>query len=230
MAYRAIGLTQTPICRPQRRFRRHRIEYGAVAATTKRCLSIGARVDDGTIRLHVERARAGESEALGELFHEFRPDILRLCTRMLGSVDAEDAVNETFQRAQRRFERYDKTQPLGRWLRSIAAHDCVDRLRRRSLEGRLFESSESEVDGFAEKSASALDELVQTRRQSAVRIALDGLPDRYRAPLVLRYFAELDYDSIGEELGLTRSQVASSIFRAKQQLRGLLRSEQESGP
>jgi RNA polymerase sigma-70 factor (ECF subfamily) len=197
-------------------------------------------VDEGTIRLQVERVRAGESDALGELFREFRPDVLRLCTRMLGPVDAEDATSETFSRAQMRFDRYDATQPLGRWLRSIAAHDCIDRLRRRSLEKRLFEPSPSEVDAeietgdFSEKPASALDELVQTRRQSAVRIALDSLPDRYRAPLVLRYFAELDYDAIGKELGLTRAQVASSLFRAKQLLRGLLRreqgGEQESGP
>jgi DNA-directed RNA polymerase specialized sigma24 family protein len=55
---------------------------------------------------------------------------------------------------------------------------------------------------------------------------------------VLRYFADLDYDAIGKELGWTRPQVASSLFRAKQLLRGLLRSEQgseqgseqESGP
>jgi hypothetical protein len=153
MAHRATGLIQPGISWPERRFRRHRIEYEAVAATTKRRLSIGARVDDGTIRLHVERARAGESEALGELFHEFRPDILRLCVRMLGSVDAEDAANETFQRAQHRFERYDKTQPLGRWLRSMAAHGGVDRVRRRSLEKRLLESTESEGVGFAEEYA-----------------------------------------------------------------------------
>jgi RNA polymerase sigma-70 factor (ECF subfamily) len=234
MAYGATARIQ-PVTRwPERRLGRLRIEYEAAAATPTRCLTIGARVDEGTIRLHVERVRAGESEALEELFREFRPDILRLCTRMLGPVDAEDATSETFGRAQRRFDRYDTTQPLGRWLRSIAAHDCIDRLRRRSLEKRLFEPSPSEVDEAPEKSASALDELVQTRRQSAVRVALDSLPDRYRAPLVLRYFVELDYDAIGEELGLTRSQVASSLFRAKQLLRGLLRSERggerESGP
>lgn len=230
MAYGATALIRPVIRWSERRHGRHWIEYEAATATPKRRPTIGAWVDEGTIRLQVERARAGESEALGELFDEFRPDVLRLCTRMLGPVDAEDAVNETFQRAQRRLYRYDTTQPLGRWLRSIAAHDCIDRLRRRSLEKRLFEPSESEVDELAEKSASALDELVQTRRQSAVRVALDSLPDRYRTPLVLRYFAELNYDAIGEELGLTRPQVASSLFRAKQLLRGLLRSEQESGP
>lgn len=230
MADGATAYTQPGNGRAEHRFRGHRIDYEAAAETGKRRLTIGVRVDDGTIRLHVERAQSGEREALGELFDEFRPDVLRLCTRMLGPVDAEDAASETFQRAHRRFEHYDPAQPLGRWLRAIAAHDCIDRLRRRNLEKRLFEPSESEIDNFSEKSISALDELVQTRRQSAVRVALDSLPEKYRAPLVLRYFAELDYDAIGEELSLTRSQVASSLFRAKQQLRGLLRNDQDSAP
>ena len=71
---------------------------------------------------------------------------------------------------------------------------------------------------------------MQSRRQTAVRAALDRLPDQHRAPLVLRYFAELDYDAIGAELGLTHSQVASLLFRAKQRLRDLLRNEQETDP
>lgn len=215
--------------RPKRPPEQHPIEYEPVAAGTNRRRTFGAWVDESTIELQVEKARAGESEALGELFGAHRQDVLGLCTRMLGPVDAEDAVNETFQRAQSRLDRYDTTQPLGRWLRSIAAHDCIDRLRRRSLEAHLFEPSKSEIDDFGSNAASALDELVQSRRQSAVRVALDSLPDRYRAPLVLRYFADLDYDAIAEELELSRSQVATALFRAKQLLRGRLRSEEETG-
>jgi RNA polymerase sigma-70 factor (ECF subfamily) len=229
----ACGVTAytPPMTRwPEHRLPGHRVAFEAAAEIENRRPIMGARVDEGAIRLQVEQVRAGESEALGELFDAFRPDVLRLCTRMLGPADAEDAASETFQRAHRRFDRYDSTQSLGRWLRSIAAHHCIDRLRRRNLEKRLFEPAGSDVDNLAEQSGSALDELIQTRRQAAVRAALDSLPDRHRAPLVLRYFAELDYDAIGKELGLTRSQVATSLFRAKQQLRGLLRAEQESAP
>jgi RNA polymerase sigma-70 factor (ECF subfamily) len=192
----------------------------------------GAWVEDGAIRLSVERARDGESEALGELFQVFRQDVLRLCTRLLGPVDAEDASNETFQRAGRRLDRYDPAQPFRRWLLSIAAHHCIDRLRRRDLEKRVFEpdrEGDAGVEGFASDKGSALDGILQAERQATLLGALDRLPDRYRAPLVLRYFAELSYDAIGEELGLSRSQVASTLFRGKQQLRAMLRGHQEGG-
>jgi RNA polymerase sigma-70 factor (ECF subfamily) len=229
VAYGSAVLTSSVIGWAERHARRHRVDCQADAASPKRHLANGARVEESAIRLNVDRARAGEAEALGELFDEFRPDLLRLCTRMVGPVDAEDSINDAFQRAQRQLDSYDTTRPFKSWLLSIAAHHCVDRLRRRSLEKRLFDPDESDVEGFAGQSGSALDELVQTRRQTSVRDAIDRLPDRHRAPLVLRYFAELDYDAIGAELNLTRSQVATSLFRAKQRLRELLRSEGETG-
>lgn len=230
MAYGLAVLTPLAVGRAERRLRRLRVESDAHASQDGRRGAIGARVDESAIRLQIERARDGDVDALGGLFDSFRPDVLRLCARMLGGIDAEDSANEAFQRAQLRLDGYDATQPFRRWLLAIAAHQCIDRLRRRSLEKRLFESplaGVEEIGGGSE--ASALDELVQSRRQSAVRDAIDALPERYRAPLVLRYFADLDYDSIGAELGLTRSQVATSLFRAKQQLRTSLRTEQETG-
>jgi RNA polymerase sigma-70 factor (ECF subfamily) len=52
-----------------------------------------------------------------------------------------------------------------------------------------------------------------------VRDAIAGLPDNFRLPLVLRYYGELSYDEIARELGLQKNNVATLIFRAKQELR-----------
>ena len=58
---------------------------------------------------------------------------------------------------------------------------------------------------------------------------LAALPDRYRAPLVLRYYADLDYDAIGDVLGVTRNQVATLLYRGKQRLRDALASDAATG-
>jgi RNA polymerase sigma-70 factor (ECF subfamily) len=207
---------------------RRPVECGSGDATAERRLAVGARVNEGTIRVQVERARAGDDEALGELFQRLRPDLVRFCARMLGSVDAEDCANEVFLRAQRRLESYDPAQPFRRWLLAIAAHHCIDSLRRRSLEKRLFEAGESDIEDLAGNASSALDGLVRAQGAAVVQAAIDRLADRYRAPLVLRYFAELSYDEIGVELDLTRSQVATLLFRGKRRLRDLLRVEEET--
>jgi len=55
---------------------------------------------------------------------------------------------------------------------------------------------------------------------------VEALPERYRAPLVLRHFAELDYAAIGELLGVSRGQVGTLLFRARRRVRERLR---ESG-
>jgi RNA polymerase sigma-70 factor (ECF subfamily) len=52
-----------------------------------------------------------------------------------------------------------------------------------------------------------------------VRDAIAGLPDNFRLPLVLRYYSELSYDEIARELGMQKNNVATLIFRAKQELR-----------
>lgn len=229
MSHEVAGLEPLALDWAKRRWRKHWVECEPVATVLKWCLAIGAWVEERAIWQHVERARTGEPEALSLLVDEFRPNVLRLCTRMLGPIDAEDCANEAFQKAQLRLTSYDGTQPFGRWLLSIAAHQCIDRLRRRSVEKRIFDASEAEVEDLANNAVSALDLLVQSRLQSSVRDAVDRLPDRHRAPLVLRYFAEMDYDQIGEELGISRSQVASLLFRAKRQLRDHLRSQREAG-
>jgi RNA polymerase sigma-70 factor (ECF subfamily) len=55
--------------------------------------------------------------------------------------------------------------------------------------------------------------------------AIDGLPLKYRVPLVLRYFEELDYEAIADTLDVTRGQVGTLLFRAKRRLRARLEAE-----
>jgi len=185
----------------------------------------GGPLDEGAIRSMVERARAGEPGALASVLGELRPDVVRLCARLLGADDAEDAANEACMRAQDRLASYDAAQPFRRWLMSVASNHCIDQLRRRSVEQRLFEPVETDLEALPGRDPSALEGLIRSESQAAVQDALDRLPERYRAPLALRYMADLDYNEIGAELGLERGQVATLLFRGKRRMRELLRGE-----
>jgi RNA polymerase sigma-70 factor (ECF subfamily) len=177
-------------------------------------------VSEARIQGQLERARAGDEAAFGELFRSFEPDVARLCARLLASpADAEDATSEAFLRSRQALEDYDPRRSFRTWLLSIAAHYCVDRLRRRNLERRLFETRELDADELVGPGPSPLQGALRAESQREVLAAIESLDDDYRVPIVLRYYAELDYAAIAESLGVTRNQVATLLFRAKRRLR-----------
>jgi RNA polymerase sigma-70 factor (ECF subfamily) len=149
-------------------------------------------------------------------------EVLRLCRRMLGHVhDAEEARSETFLRAQQAAASWDG-RPLRAWLLGIASHHCVDRLRRRALEGRLFEAKDLDAGELPAQAPSPLTLLLARERSTLLEAALAELPDKYRAPLVLRFLADQSYGEIAAALGITEAQVAVLVFRAKAKLREAL--------
>lgn len=178
-----------------------------------------SRMDEATQEAVLRRARAGEAGAFGELYRSYSRRVFGLCRHLLGSAEAaEDATSEVFLRAQRAMKSYDSALPFPRWLLSIASHYCVDQLRRRRVETRLFAP---EDEGALEPAGptSALAALISGEERATVRAAIQVLPDRYRLPLVLRYYSEMSYDQIASALSLSRNHVATLLFRAKQELR-----------
>src|SRR5215468_6385783 len=174
----------------------------------------------------VERARRGDHEGLAELYRAFGPRVLGLCRHLLGTPEAaEDARSDVFARLPQVIDRYDPGLPFDRWLLSVTSHRCLDLLRRRRLESRLFASELEDVDGRAigsEPGPSPLGVVLTAEARGRVRDALLRLPERYRVALALRYYGELGYEEIARQLGVTRNHVAILIFRGKQALRRLL--------
>src|SRR5262249_24867552 len=83
----------------------------------------------------ITRARAGDTEAWGELYREYAPAIFRFCRRALPSrEDAEDATMEIFgHKLQKGLAQYDPSRSFTAWLYKVAANHCWDILRRRKI-------------------------------------------------------------------------------------------------
>ena len=176
--------------------------------------------DAGAMQAAIERARSGDAAAFGELYRSYERDVARLCQRMLGAgAAAEDAGSEIFLRARRGFDGYDPKRPFRTWLLSVAGHYCIDQLRRQRTEARLFDASDLEAGDLAAPAPSPLQYLMRREERDAVLAAIEELPFKWRLPLVLRHFGELDYGAIGEILGLEKGQVGTLLFRARRRLR-----------
>ena len=180
-------------------------------------------MDDATLSALVKRAGAADGEALAALYRHFHRRVLGLCRYLLGSeTEAEDAASDVFARLPRAMKSYDSSLPFPRWLMSVTSHYCVDLLRKRNVEKRLFESAQAGEPEAASSTPSPLQEVLSAEARNEVCKAVAALPERYRLPLALRYYNELSYDEIAATLDLTRAHVATLIFRAKQELRRAL--------
>lgn len=168
----------------------------------------------------------GDAGAFAEVYRQCYPRVLGICRRILGSrEDAEDASSEVFARLPRAMKTYNRALPFPRWLGSVASHYCIDLLRRRGAEQRALAPFGSAPEAPNDGLQSPLDALLLRETQEEVRAAIARLPERYRAPVELRYYRDLSYDEIAEELGLTRANAKTLVFRARKELQSALESK-----
>jgi RNA polymerase sigma-70 factor (ECF subfamily) len=134
---------------------------------------------------------------------------------------AEDATSEVFLKLQRAIETYDGSIPFSRWLLRVTGNQCIDVLRRRQRGRQVIVELDdrAEVIEVASSQPLPLGAVISEEERAKVRDTIARLPQNYRVPLVLRYYSELSYDEIAQQLGLERNYVAALIFRAKQELR-----------
>ena len=170
----------------------------------------------------IERARGHDDEALEEIYRLYVRRVFGLCRYMLDSREsAEDTTSEVFLKLQRTLESYDGSIPFPRWLLRVAGNQCIDVLRRRRRGRQVIVDVEDggTVIEATSSEPSPLRAVISKEERVQVRDTIARLPENYRVPLVLRYYSELSYNEIAQQLGLERNYVAALIFRAKQELR-----------
>ena len=173
----------------------------------------------------VLQAQQGSDEAFTRIVETYQTPVYNLCYRMLGEPEAaEDASQETFLRVFQHLHRYDQKRPFATWLLSIAAHYCIDRLRRRKLSiFSMDEADESEAGFELPDPAAPTPEVASIKKEDRDQMQglLHHLDATDRAAIVMRYWHELSEAEIAESLHLTVSAVKSRLHRARRELAGL---------
>ncbi len=167
----------------------------------------------------IDRAVSGDPEAFSHLIETYQNPVYNLCYRMLGDPDeAEDAAQESFLRAYKGIRRYDRERSFSTWLLSIAAHYCIDLMRRR----RYATLSYDELPQLDPPDLNPGPEmsLILSESQRRVQALLASLSPQDRAAIVMRYWNDLSYEEIGEALSMTVSAVKSRLHRARREMAG----------
>ena len=183
---------------------------------------------------------AGSREDLEARLEQYRPELTAYAYRMLGSAfEAEDAVQETFIRAWRGFDRFEGRAALRSWLYRIATNVCLDMLKSKERRARpmdLAPPREAEAPlGEALPEERWLepipDSLVLPERgdpaevaesRESIRLAfvatLQHLPPRQRAVLILREVLRWKAEEVAELLETSVASVNSALQRARASL------------
>jgi RNA polymerase sigma-70 factor (ECF subfamily) len=192
---------------------------------------------DPVVASHLAAARAGDQREFSGLTEPYRHELQLHCYRILGSLqDAEDIVQDTLLRAWRRLETYEGRAPLRAWLYKIATNACFDALAkrpRRVLPITQYAPADPRQpflppiaepiwlepypdDLIAEPEAGP--EARYTLRESvslAFLAALQSLPPRQRAVLILCDVLDWRASEAAQLLDVTVSAVNSALHRAR---------------
>jgi RNA polymerase sigma-70 factor (ECF subfamily) len=182
-------------------------------------------------------ALAGPPAELASQLEKHRVELTGYCYRMLGSAfDAEDAVQETLVRAWRAFDRFEGRSTIRSWLYRIATNVCLNMLdsakrRARPMDLNAASSADAPLGAALPDSAwvePAPDERVVAHgadpadvaiARESIRLAfvaaLQHLPPRQRAVLILREVLRWRADEVAELLDTTVASVNSALQRAR---------------
>ena len=166
-------------------------------------------------------------EVLSTIYSTHYRHVLRVCRRFFRQrEDAEDAAAEVFLKLHSVLDTRNEAVPFRPWVSRVAGRHCIDKLRRRKRE------RDSCVDGADlsevpdDSTPSPLSQLLRQEDGLEVREQLIRLPEKYKVPLVLRYYKQMSYSEIARALKSRLPVVRMMIFRAKEELRRNLRREQ----
>ncbi|MEW6510065.1 MAG: sigma-70 family RNA polymerase sigma factor [Bacteroidota bacterium] len=176
----------------------------------------------------VQEVRNGKRQAYTELMRRYQKRVYWVARRIVGNHDdADDVVQETFVKAYLALGDFRGEAGFFTWVYRIAVNLALNAVRKRQVMNYLRESEllsnllPSPEDPSAGVEAEELD--------SAVRRAIDILPEKQKAVFVLRYYEELSYEEIAVILKTSVGGLKANYFHALRKVQDYLRNEIQAG-
>ena len=187
-----------------------------------------ADLSDGLL---AQQILEGDPGAFEVLVQKYNTPLFNFAYHFLGDHDqACDVVQQVFMRFYTSLPKLSRGDPFKPWLFQVARHCCVDELRRRRrhaihLSQLEIETSDGEVlfvgdmpdPGPLPEDLAELHDL-----QQVLQRAIQSLPPRFRAVVLLRYVSQLSFSEIGRSLGMPEATAKTYFHRAKALLRKML--------
>jgi RNA polymerase sigma-70 factor (ECF subfamily) len=170
----------------------------------------------------VRRSCEGDQDAFAVLVRNHQRRAFTLAFRMLNDYEeASEAVQEAFLAAWQGLHTFRGDARFSTWLYRVVYHCCLRVLEQRRRDSRDLDAATAQAEYHAAlESGQEIQSLVTDReRQKTIQQAIQELPGKYRAVLILRHLQELTYEEIAQTLSLPVGTIKTHLFRARHLLK-----------
>ncbi len=167
---------------------------------------------DEAIALSVQK---GDIHAFGALVDRYEAKLLRYSKKFLfDRHDGQDMVQEIFIKAYTNIKSFDASRNFSAWIYRIAHNEFINAIRKKGREPISFFDPDT-LFPHPTAPTQADDDLKKQDIKDLVEKCLDRLDPKYREPLVLYYYEDLDYRQISQIMRIPLPTVASRLQRGK---------------
>lgn len=184
-------------------------------------------INSQLIQSNIEKAKKGDQVAFTFLLDFFWNEVYGfMLKRTQNETDTEDIVIETFAKAFDRIATYNPEYAFNTWLIAIAKNVHIDILRKKksSLFIEITDEQNQQAYNIADSSPTAEDELIKEQNLSSLLECIKQLKSHYQEVIQLRYFQELSYQEIAEQLNEPLNNIKVKLLRAKKLLADIIRN------
>ena len=173
------------------------------------------------------RVREGDQESFAVLLERHRAPVIHFLYRMVqNQAVSEELAQEVFLRVYRSRTTYEPTAKFTTWLFRIATHLALNWIRdgknEKSQESLDQEIADGATRQVADRTRTVEQDMVYRARLAEVRHAIETLPAKQRAAVLMHKYEEMEYSQIADALNCSESAVKSLLFRAYETLRSRL--------
>ena len=177
---------------------------------------------------HINNAKNGDQVAFTYLLDHYWNEVYGfMLKRTENETDAEDIAIETFSKAFDKIATYNPEFQFNTWLIAIAKNVHIDMLRKKksTLFVEITDEEDHQAYNIADSSPSAEDELITEQNLSQLLQFIKELKPHYQEVIQLRYFQEMSYQEIAEQLEEPLSNVKIKLLRAKKLLAEIIQNK-----
>ena len=183
----------------------------------------------------IDRAiKEGDQQAYAELMERYKKPVYHMILKMVRNVDdAEDLTIEAFAKAFKNLHRFKKDFTFSTWLFRIATNNCIDFIRKKRLETFSLNTSFKDDSGESvnidveDKNLDPQEEAIKSQKIELIQMFVTKLPAKYQRLVRLRYFQELSYEEIAQELNAPLGTVKAQLHRARELMYDLVKGKKD---